>query len=86
MMATSEEKPDLGKADSRLEPCQLENQATNSDAARLAEIGLQAELERRFSLPSIICLCLCLMGTWEGLSSVVAQALASGGVPCLVYN
>lgn len=85
-MTSSKEKPELGEADSKHEPCQLENQATNSDAERLDQLGLHAELERRFSLPSIICLCLCLMGTWEGLSSVVAQALASGGVPCLVYN
>ncbi|RGP60207.1 amino acid permease [Fusarium sporotrichioides] len=85
-MTTSKGNPDLGEANSKLEPCQLENQAINSDAARLDQLGLHAELERRFSLPSIICLCLCLMATWEALSSVVAQALASGGVPCLIYN
>ena len=85
-MTTSKQKSDLGKVDLDPKPSQLENQGTNSDAERLDQRGLHAELERRFSLPSIICLCLCLMGTWEGLSSVVAQALASGGVPCLVYN
>ncbi|KAF4414735.1 amino acid permease [Fusarium acutatum] len=67
-MTTSKEKPDLGEADSKLEPCQLENQATNSDAARLDQLGLHAELERRFSLPSIICLCLCSGQWWRAMS------------------
>lgn len=46
----------------------------------------QNELERSFSVWSLGSLCLCLMATWEALSSVVAQALVSGGAPCLFYN
>lgn len=46
----------------------------------------QDELERRFSIWSLGGLCLCLMATWEALSSTVAQALLSGGAPCLFYN
>jgi hypothetical protein len=59
---------------------------TNTDAARLAELGFSDELKRDFSLPALMGLCLCLMGTWEATSAVVAQALQSGGPPCLWYN
>ncbi|KAK7403433.1 hypothetical protein QQX98_010799 [Neonectria punicea] len=59
-------------------------QGVGSDAERLEHLGIQGELDRSFSLPSLIGLCLCLMGTWEACSSVVAQALTSGGVPCLL--
>lgn len=43
-------------------------------------------LEKSFSIWSLGSLCLCLMATWEALSTVVAQALLSGGAPCLFYN
>lgn len=46
----------------------------------------EPELEKSFSIWSLGSLCLCLMATWEALSSVVAQALISGGAPCLFYN
>lgn len=57
-----------------------------TDQQRLAQIGHEEQLERRFSLTALGCLCLCLMATWEALSTVVAAALQSGGAPCLFYN
>jgi hypothetical protein len=36
---------------------------TNSDAERLEQLGIQDELRRDYSLPSLVGLCLCLMGT-----------------------
>ena len=48
--------------------------------------GHVQELPRQFSLWSLGSLLVCLMATWEALSSVVAQALISGGAPCLFYN
>ncbi|KAH8597524.1 amino acid transporter-like protein [Bisporella sp. PMI_857] len=44
------------------------------------------ELRHNFSVWSLSSLCLCLMATWEALSSVVAAALISGGAPCLFFN
>ncbi|KAH6711871.1 amino acid transporter-like protein [Leptodontidium sp. MPI-SDFR-AT-0119] len=44
------------------------------------------ELRRDFSIWSLGSLCLCLMATWEALTSVVAAALTNGGAPCLFYN
>ncbi|KAH7318941.1 amino acid transporter-like protein [Rhexocercosporidium sp. MPI-PUGE-AT-0058] len=48
--------------------------------------GYVDELRREFSIWSLGSLCLCLMGTWEALTSVVAAALTNGGAPCLFYN
>jgi hypothetical protein len=57
-----------------------------SDEEQLVALGHVQELRREFSLWSIVCLQISLMGTWEALSSVVATALTNGGAPCLFYN
>lgn len=59
---------------------------TNPDAERLEQLGIQDGLRRNYSLPSLVGLCLCLMGTWEASPAVLTQALLSGGAPCLFYN
>ncbi|RBR12048.1 hypothetical protein FVER53590_04393 [Fusarium verticillioides] len=59
---------------------------SSDDALRLAQLGHTQELRRQYSLFSLCALCVCLMATWEALSSVVATALVSGGAPCLFYN
>ena len=59
---------------------------TQDDDDRLAQLGHAQELRREFSIRSLGGLCLCLMATWEALSTVVAAALISGGAPCLFYN
>lgn len=64
----------------------LKQTVTNSDDDRLAQIGHVQELQRNYSLWSLGSLCLCLMGTWEALSSVVTTALTTGGPPCLFFN
>ncbi|KAB8304225.1 hypothetical protein EYC80_003643 [Monilinia laxa] len=48
--------------------------------------GQVEELRKDFSVWSLGSLCLCLMATWEALTSVVTAALANGGAPCLFYN
>ncbi|UPK95745.1 hypothetical protein LCI18_006680 [Fusarium solani-melongenae] len=58
----------------------------DDDALRLAQMGHQQELERSYSLFALGALCVCLMATWEALSTVIATALISGGAPCLFYN
>lgn len=60
--------------------------AATSDDELLAQIGHVQELERNYSIWSLGSLCLCLMATWEALSSVVATALTTGGAPCLFFN
>lgn len=58
----------------------------DDDARRLAQMGHKQELERSYSLFALGALCVCLMATWEALSTVIATALISGGAPCLFYN
>ena len=60
--------------------------ADNEDALRLAQLGHAQELRREYSLFSLGALCVCLMATWEALSTVIATALINGGAPCLFYN
>ncbi|KAJ4377605.1 hypothetical protein N0V83_000432 [Neocucurbitaria cava] len=59
---------------------------TDGDDERLAQLGHVQELRRDYSIWSLISLCLCLMATWEALSTVIATALTSGGAPCLFFN
>ena len=72
----------------------MEAKAVNDGAPRsmsvddelLEQLGHVSELRREFSIWSLGSLCLCLMATWEAISSVVAAALTNGGAPCLFYN
>ena len=52
----------------------------------IAMTGEVQDLPREFSVWSVGALIVCLMATWEALSTVVAQALINGGAPCLFYN
>ncbi|RYP70717.1 hypothetical protein DL769_004888 [Monosporascus sp. CRB-8-3] len=73
-----------GPVVSRIE--KTRSSSADSDALRLEQMGHAQELDRSFSLPAMCGLCLCLMATWEALSTVVAAALTNGGAPCLFYN
>jgi hypothetical protein len=59
---------------------------TADDDDRLAQLGHVQELRRDYSIWSLGSLCLCLMATWEALSTVIATALTTGGAPCLFFN
>ncbi|KAE9368169.1 amino acid transporter-like protein [Stipitochalara longipes BDJ] len=59
---------------------------SDEEGLQVQELGTTEELRRDFSIWSLGSLCLCLMGTWEALTSVVAAALTNGGAPCLFYN
>lgn len=66
---------------------EIELQVTDTnDDARLQAIGIEEELDRKFSLWSLTALVLCLMGTWEALGTSMAQGITSGGAPCLFFN
>lgn len=60
--------------------------APTEDDDRLAQLGHVQELQRSYSIWSLGSLCLCLMATWEALSTVIATALTTGGAPCLFFN
>ncbi|KAF1847965.1 amino acid permease [Cucurbitaria berberidis CBS 394.84] len=58
----------------------------DEDDEILAQLGHTQELRRDYSIWSLGALCLCLMATWEALSTVIATALSTGGAPCLFFN
>ncbi|KAF4984987.1 hypothetical protein FDECE_16919 [Fusarium decemcellulare] len=80
---TKREEQTLDRTTSAINP---EKQPLNNDAEQLAQLGHSQDLDRRFSLVSAASLCMCLLATWEALSSVISAALESGGAPCLFYN
>lgn len=79
----SSEKVDTQHVASLATDASLREEANEKEVTNL---GYVEELRREFSVWSLGSLCLCLMATWEALSSVVAAALTSGGAPCLFYN
>ena len=86
-MTKDEKSSDIEmKTSLQLEPAESYDVGRLTDEQRLAQLGHSQELARRFSLPALGALCLCLMATWEALSTVLASALISGGPPCLFYN
>lgn len=85
MMADTKVKYDQDSKDMPTSVAPVQRQALD-DEQLLASLGHKQELRREFSLWSLGSLCLCLMATWEALSTVVAPALISGGAPCLFYN
>lgn len=82
--AMAESKSQMNNDDSS--SAALDRLPTHGDTAQLESLGFHSELQRTFSLPSIVGLCLCLMSTWEACAAVLVQGLASGGAPCLFYN
>lgn len=67
----------------------LSRKTSNEEPGELrkdVEVSHTHELRQQFSVWSLGSLSLCLMATWEALSTVVATALTNGGAPCLLYN
>ncbi|KFY54687.1 hypothetical protein V496_07200 [Pseudogymnoascus sp. VKM F-4515 (FW-2607)] len=71
-----------------LDPSLEKDYGIVSEKPSVAEMELteNVELRHQFSVWSLGSLCLCLMATWEALSTVIATALKNGGAPCLFYN
>lgn len=67
-------------------PGSINRRTATTDEELLAAMGHKQELRRVFSVWSLASLVLCGMATWESMGAVVAQALLSGGAPCLFYN
>ncbi|KAJ8066091.1 hypothetical protein OCU04_005181 [Sclerotinia nivalis] len=74
------------KEDMMMKEFQPSSKGADEGIEDIPVAGQVEELRKGFSVWSLGSLCLCLMATWEALSSVVAAALANGGAPCLFYN
>jgi hypothetical protein len=52
----------------------------------LAKVGHRQQLRHRFNIWSILSLSLCLVATWEALSTTIVAALISGGPVSVIYG
>ena len=61
-------------------------QNMNADEIQLARVGHKQQLVRRFSLWTIVALCLCLLATWEAVSATLVSSLVSGGPVTVIWG
>ncbi|KAF4119312.1 Gaba permease [Geosmithia morbida] len=60
--------------------------ASSHDAAVLANLGHTQELERKFSLVSMLGLAFAILNTWTALSASITLALPSGGASSVIWG
>jgi choline transport protein len=60
--------------------------ADDSDALRLAEMGYTQDLQRNFSILSLIGIAFCMSNSWFGISASLITGISSGGTVLIVYG
>jgi hypothetical protein len=60
--------------------------STDKDALRLAALGYEQSMERKFSVWSILGVGFSLTNSWFGLSSALVTGINSGGTALVVYG
>ncbi|KAB8258685.1 amino acid/polyamine transporter I [Aspergillus pseudonomiae] len=77
-----EKKPNVNPA------CKSENAlgADDSDALRLAEMGYTQDLQRNFSILSLVGIAFCMSNSWFGISASLITGISSGGTVLIVYG
>lgn len=56
------------------------------DAARLAEMGYTQDLNRNFSILSLIGIAFCMSNSWFGISASMITGISSGGTVLIIYG
>jgi choline transport protein len=59
---------------------------SNSDAARLAEMGYSQDLNRNFSILSLVGIAFCMSNSWFGISASMITGINSGGTVLIIYG
>ncbi len=59
---------------------------TDEDALRLAALGYQQQLSRKYSILSILGVGFSLTNSWFGLSAALVTGISSGGTALIVYG
>ncbi|ORY80969.1 amino acid/polyamine transporter I [Protomyces lactucae-debilis] len=57
-----------------------------TDGEDLRELGYEAELSRKFSFFSMLCLAYCVLGTWSTFAQGLGSGLSSGGPVGIIYG
>ncbi|KAE8135553.1 amino acid/polyamine transporter I [Aspergillus pseudotamarii] len=60
--------------------------ADDSDALRLAEMGYTQDLQRNFSILSLVGIAFCMSNSWFGISASLITGISSGGTVLIVYG
>ena len=60
--------------------------SSNSDAARLAEMGYSQDLNRNFSILSLVGIAFCMSNSWFGISASMITGINSGGTVLIIYG
>lgn len=58
----------------------------DADAIRLAEMGYTQDLQRNFSVLSLIGIAFCMSNSWFGISASLITGISSGGTVLIVYG
>ncbi|KAJ5343994.1 hypothetical protein MYU51_002023 [Penicillium brevicompactum] len=59
---------------------------SNSDAARLAEMGYTQDLNRNFNILSLVGIAFCMSNSWFGISASMITGINSGGTVLIIYG
>lgn len=60
--------------------------AEDHDAMKLAEMGYSQDLQRNFSVLSLVGIAFCMSNSWFGISASLITGISSGGTVLLVYG
>ncbi|OJJ48971.1 hypothetical protein ASPZODRAFT_1364363 [Penicilliopsis zonata CBS 506.65] len=58
----------------------------DSDAAKLAEMGYSQDMQRNFSVLSLIGIAFCMSNSWFGISASLITGISSGGTVLIIYG
>ncbi|CAI7570702.1 unnamed protein product [Penicillium pancosmium] len=78
---------DLEKTAS-VKPASSSNESSliDTDASRLAEMGYTQDLNRNFSILSLIGIAFCMSNSWFGISASMITGINSGGTTLIIYG
>ena len=58
----------------------------DADGLRLAEMGYTQDLQRNFSLLSLVGIAFCMSNSWFGISASLITGISSGGTVLIIYG
>ncbi|RAH65542.1 putative choline transport protein Ctr [Aspergillus aculeatinus CBS 121060] len=78
-----EKKPSTGQVMPRSESA---SGSEDADALKLAEMGYTQDLQRNFSVLSLVGIAFCMSNSWFGISASLITGISSGGTVIIIYG
>lgn len=79
-------KPTAPSVSTRTHDPEARKSSVNADALKLAELGYVQEMQRNFSVWSVLGVAFSLTNSWFGISSSLVTGINSGGPVLLIYG